>query len=165
MAFQKKRPGERLGNPQIAGGLNYSDLKDGAGGAGVSKAASMRDGIPIPDADPKWKPAARSWFNSLKLSGQSQMFEASDWATAVAAANAYDVFMRTWNASIFAQFVRLSERLGATLVDRKRSRIELEDPPPADADEEAADAALLHWHGRLAVVRDLPPDDGDDRDG
>jgi hypothetical protein len=166
MGFQKKRPGERLGNPQIAGGLNYSDVRDGARGVSglASKAPSLRDGIPIPDADPKWKPAARSWFNSLKLSGQSQMFEASDWATAVAAANAYDVFMRTWNSSVFAQFVRLSERLGATLVDRKRARIELEDPAPADADEEAADAALLHWHGRLAVVRDLAPDDGDDRD-
>ena len=126
------------------------------GGAGqdpqfinVSKAASKRHGIAIPEADPAWRPAARSWYNSLKLSGQSELFEASDWATAVAAAQAYDAFLHTKQASILAQFVRLSERLGATVIDRKRSRIELVDTQAKDHDEEAADGAVLEWHRRL----------------
>jgi hypothetical protein len=109
----------------------------------------MRDGIPIPEADPKWKPKARSWFNSLKLSGQSGLWEASDWTIAVAAADAYDIFLRTYNASVFGQFVRLSERLGCTVIDRMKAHIELEEPAPADADEDAADDAVLGWHGRL----------------
>jgi hypothetical protein len=118
----------------------------------VARGTSTREGIPIPGPSPKWKPQARSWFNSLKLSGQSEFYEASDWATAVAAAQAYDVFLRTYNASIFAQFVRLSERLGCTITDRKRSRIELGEPEPTDEDEDAADAAVLDWHGRLHSV-------------
>jgi hypothetical protein len=113
---------------------------------------SHREDIPIPAADPKWKPKARSWFNSLELSGQSDFFEASDWATAVAAADAYDVFLKTFNASIFAQFVRLSERLGCTVADRKRARIELGDPEPEDEDEAAADEAVLGWRGKLHIV-------------
>jgi len=119
----------------------------------VSEGKSARDEIPIPVADPSWKPKARSWFNSLKLSGQSEFFEASDWSTAVAAADAYNLFLLTWNASIFAQFVRLSERLGCTVIDRKKSRIELAEPDPTDEDEDAADEAVRGWHGRLTVVK------------
>jgi hypothetical protein len=118
----------------------------------VARGQSTNGNFPIPDPDPKWKPTAQSWFRSLKLSGQSEFYEPSDWATAVAAAQAYDVFLRTYNASIFAQFVRLSERLGCTISDRKRSRIELDEPDPTDDDEDEADDAVNGWHGRLKVV-------------
>jgi hypothetical protein len=117
----------------------------------TSGAAADKD-LPIPEADKSWMPKARSWYNSLRLSGHSDFFEPSDWATAVAAADAYNVFLRTHNASILAQFVRLSERLGATLSDRKRSRIELAEPVQEDEDEEAADAAVQGWQGRLHSV-------------
>jgi hypothetical protein len=117
----------------------------------TSGEASGRD-FPIPTADKGWHPKARSWYNSLKLSGQSVFWEPSDWATAVAAADAYNVFLRTHNASILAQFVRLSERLGATLTDRKRGRIELEEPVQEDEDEKAADEAVQGWQGRLYSV-------------
>jgi hypothetical protein len=114
----------------------------------------MRAGIPLPKANPKWLPEARSWYNSLALSGQSEFYEASDWATAVAAAKALDIFLRTYNASIFANFVKLSERLGVTITDRKRARIELEDPDLEDADEDAADGAVTGWQSRLSAVPD-----------
>jgi hypothetical protein len=114
-----------------------------------SVAISKRHGIAIPEPSPRWCPQARSWYNSLKLSGQSDLFEASDWATAVAAAEALHVFYRTRNASILGQWVRLSERLGVTVVDRKRNRIELVDSGAMDQDEDAADAAVLAWHKRI----------------
>jgi hypothetical protein len=114
----------------------------------------MRHGFPIPEASPAWLPISRSWYNSLRLSGQSQFYEASDWATAVAAAQAYDIFLRTYNASTLAVFERLSARLGATISDRKRARIELDEPDPQDADEDAADDAVIRWQGRLGVVVD-----------
>lgn len=120
----------------------------------VAKGTSRRQGIVIPEANPQWLPVARSWYNSLKLSGQSDFYEASDWATAVCAAQAYDIFLRTYNAAIFSSFVRLSERLGSTISDRKRSRIELDDPQAADIDEEAADEAVIKWHGRLGLVEE-----------
>jgi hypothetical protein len=119
----------------------------------VARGVSRRGTFPIPEASERWSPQARSWFNSLALSGQSEFFEASDWATAICAAQAYDRFLRTDNAAILASFVRLSERLGCTIADRKRNRIELSDPEPADADEDAADAAVISWQGRLGVVR------------
>ena len=104
---------------------------------------------PIPTASEQWKPQARSWYNSLKLSGQSDFYEASDWATAVCAAQAYDTFLRTNSPGILAQFVRLSESLGATHSNRKRSGIELDEPEHTDADEEAADRAVNNWQLRL----------------
>lgn len=116
---------------------------------------SRRGNWPIPQANPQWMPEARSWFNSLSLSGQADFYEASDWATAVAAAKSFDIFLRTHNASIFASFVRLSERLAVTIVDRQKSRIILGEPEPADADEDAADAVVVEWHHRLGVVRDV----------
>ena len=135
---------------------SYGSMPSGPGDdpryIAVSKGVSAGSDIPIPDPDPTWKPKARSWFNSLKLSGQSEFYEASDWATAVAAADAYNVFLRTYNASVFAQFVRLSERLGVTVTDRKKSRIELATPEPTDVDEDEADKAVLGWHGRLHSV-------------
>jgi hypothetical protein len=120
----------------------------------VTQGEARRKGIPIPQPNPNWNPAVQSWYRALRLSGQSQFYEASDWATAVAAAQAYDIFLKTYNASVFASFVRLSERLGVTIVDRKRSRIELSDGDVTDADEEAADNTIIEWQGRLGVVRE-----------
>lgn len=144
MPAPKKKPSQRTG-----AGTGHADdprfIK-------VSQGTSAGSDMPIPEADPSWKPKARSWYNSLKLSGHSVWFEPSDWMTAVAAADAYNTFLITHNASILAQFTRLSERLGATLSDRKRSRIELEEPVQEDEDEDAADQAVQGWQGRLHSV-------------
>jgi hypothetical protein len=146
MAAPKKKPEDRTGAAR--------GFEDDPRFLTIAKGHSMRDGIPIPQANPKWRPSARSWFNSLSMSGQSEFFEASDWATAVAAAEAYNVFLITYSASIFAQFVKLSERLAVTVVDRKKSRIELANVEPDDEDEDAADEAITGWQGRLHAVDD-----------
>lgn len=111
---------------------------------------TRRASIPIPDADERWRAEVQSWFRSFKLSGQSEFFEASDWSMLVAAAQAYDIALRNYNASMFAHFVRLSERLGATIVDRKKIRMELDEPDePRDVDEEHADVVINNWQERL----------------
>lgn len=110
-------------------------------------------GFPIPEASQRWHATARSWYNSLKLSGQSSFFEPSDWATAVAAAEMYDRFLRTDNASILAQFVRLTERLGCTELDRKRGRIELVSGGVKDEDKERAAETVISWRSHLGIVR------------
>lgn len=115
----------------------------------TSKAQRRNQNIAIPEAPRRWHPTARSWFNSLKLSGQSALYEASDWATAIAAAEAYDRFLRTDNASILAHFVKLSERLGVCESDRKRARIELVDGQVRDEDRERADAQIVDLTSRL----------------
>lgn len=108
----------------------------------------------IPEPSERWHPIARSWFNSLKVSGQTGLWQASDWTTAVCAAQAYDRFLRTDNASILASFVRLSERLGCTVLDRKRGRVELTSTDEVDKDEERAVQAVISWKGRLGIVQD-----------
>lgn len=35
-----------------------------------------------PEADPKWHPVARQWFDSLARSAQARFYEPSDWSTA-----------------------------------------------------------------------------------
>lgn len=154
MAYQKKRPEDRIGHPHGA----FKDF------APVTQGQSRRKELPaIPEASERWHPQARSWFNSLKLSGQSELYEASDWATAVCAAEAYDVFLRNHSPGVFAGFVRLSESLGSTFIDRKKARVDLVDPDHTDRDEEAADKSVVNWQARLGRhLRPVvdPPDEG-----
>jgi hypothetical protein len=125
----------------------------------VTRGQTRRQGIPIPDVDDRWLPEVQSWFRSLKLSGQSSGYEASDWATAVSAARAYDMSIKTGSPGWFANFVKLSARLGATIADRNAARIVLVDSPPPDHDEEQADATVINWQQRLAARRN-PDGDG-----
>lgn len=144
MAYKKKDPRDRIGH-------SHGAVADEGP---ITRGRSRRNEIPaIPTASERWLPQARSWYNSLALSGMMELYEASDWATAVCAAQAYDTFLRTRNASILAHFSRLSERLGATLIDRKRAQVELSEPEPADHDNDAADAVVLEWRNRLVPDR------------
>jgi hypothetical protein len=155
MAYKKKPPGERIGHARYA----KSDPRYQDQGGPVTRGITRRDGIAIPEADPSWLPIARSWFNSLKLSGQCDLYEASDWMTAIAAAKALDMGLRSYNASLFAQFARLSERLGATFADRARARIVLDVPDVTDTDEDAADTVVYGWQSRLNAYRDRKRED------
>ena len=42
--------------------------------------------VEVPPADPSWHTLAVGWYESLKISGQSQFYEPSDWAAAQVAA-------------------------------------------------------------------------------
>ena len=141
-----KKPEERLGH----GSVEYHDPRY----IPHTKALRNNKGIPIPEASERWHVTVQSWFNALKISGHSVFFEASDWATAVAAAEMYDRFLRTDNASILGQFVKLTERLGCTELDRKRGRIELQDSEVKDTDKDRAAEAVISWKSHLGIVRD-----------
>lgn len=147
---ERKDPKDRIGHPHFArSDPRYQDQAAGP----VARGRTRRDGIPIPQADSSWLPIAQSWFRSLALSGQSDLYEASDWATAVAASRALDIALRTFNASMFAQFSRLSERLAVTHSDRVRARIMLDEPDRSDADEDAANVVVYGWQQRLSARR------------
>ena len=155
--FPKKTDGSHLGHrAKPAQERALATWKDSAGAQHPSlRGKTRRANIPIPDADERWLPEVQSWFRSLKLSGQAEFYEASDWATAVAAARAYDMAIKTGSPGWFGNFVRLSERLGATITDRKRAKIELDEPDdPLDIDEEAADTVVHGWQDRLNARRD-----------
>lgn len=123
----------------------------------ASRGTTRRANIPVPEASRFWLPQARSWFNSLRLSGQAEFYEASDWATAVICATLLDSFLRTRSLPVFKEFRLLSARLGITIADRHAARILLDEPEPEeprDEDEEAADATILDWHRKFKLVGD-----------
>lgn len=121
----------------------------------IATSKAMRMPVPaIPEASERWNPIVRSWYNSLKLSGQTQLWQPSDWTTAVLAADAYNRFIQTGNGQILVTFNRMSERLGVTEIDRKRARIELTTESEVDQDKERAAKQVISWKGRLGVVVD-----------
>lgn len=149
----KKEPRHKTGHP------HFSREDPRYYSSGPANVGTHREVPVIPTANPNWLPQARSWYNSLPLSGQSAFYEASDWATAVSAAQMLDTGLRTTNGAILANFVRLSERLGVTHLDRVRARIVLDDPESEDQDEDAADNIIRGWQARLDA-RNERPDNG-----
>ena len=145
MAYQKKPEAERIGHAHHA----FADSGP------VSRTRSRRNEITVlPVASERWLPNTQAWYASLAESPQSDSYEASDWATAVCAAEIYDLAVRMQHGGLFNQFTRLSERLGATITDRKHAHIEVQELEAADVDDNAATEAVARWHGILHSVPD-----------
>lgn len=84
-------------------------------------------------------PRAKAWYRSLKKSGQAEFYTDSDWQTALVAAEVLDRFFQTNIAALLAQFNRMCTALLVTEGDRRRARLELEHPPPAEEAPNTAD--------------------------
>ena len=111
------------------------DVTKAAGGASVSGA---------PEADSEWHPIARDWFTSLGESGQSQFYEASDWATARVWA---ELLSRQLSAGkVSAQMIAAwsggATELLTTEGARRRARVELEQVAEEDPAAEAKVAKM-----------------------
>ena len=139
---QKKPEAEHIGHAHHA----FADSGP------VTRGRSRRDQLTVlPVASERWLPNTQAWYTSLAESPQSNYYEASDWATAVCTAEILDLAVRSRNASIMTAFTKLSERLGATITDRKHAHIEVQEQEISDRDEEAADETIRQWHERLGV--------------
>lgn len=80
-------------------------------------------------ADPEWHSIAAEWFKSLAASGQSQFYEASDWATARYVAEAMSRNLSSgerFSAVLFAAVMSGMTELLTTEGSRRRARLELE---------------------------------------
>lgn len=125
------------------------------------------DPIIAPDSDQTWHPVARCWYESLVVSGQSEFYQPSDWATAVLVAE-------SMSRDLSPQFVGFTESgevihesiplkgasLGAYLRamsvlmvtegDRRRVSLELAaHTPKADPDAERAAGTVTDIRARL----------------
>jgi hypothetical protein len=95
----------------------------------ITKAPSKRVNRPAL-ADPDWHPIAKTWYDSLAKSGQSEFYQASDWAFAYSLAEDLSDYKRQTKRSA----VMLSSIMtGMTLLlttegDRRRVNIELHEP-------------------------------------
>lgn len=103
-----------------------------------SKAETVKVAGPfeVPPAKSTWHPVAKEWYEALKISGQAQFFEPSDWAAArfVAEAVSQNLRSKRFSAQLFAAVWSAMGDLLTTEADRRRARLEIErelDKPPA----------------------------------
>lgn len=112
---------ENLARPRARKGSDEQEAKHGL----------MRP-TRIPRADGDWHPIAKQLFDSLKKSGQSDYYQQSDWAYAYSLCDDFSHFKK--NSKRSAQMAQtLYSALGNLLVtegDRRRVRIELQEPEP-----------------------------------
>jgi len=105
---------------------------------------------PVPVESRKWHPVAQGWYKSLRMSGQSQWYEASDWATAWVAAEVLDRLYRYgFSATLLAEWNDMARGLLCTVGDRRRMRVELVRGEEIDDDENEAAEMLDVLRGEL----------------
>jgi len=152
---QRRRRNKKVPKAQSAGS------KPAEKSAGPAKA---------PKAEKHWHPVAKRWYNSLAKSGQSEFYEASDWAMAF-------VLAESMSRDLEEQVIGIPEKTGEPVYakvpmkgaslsaylkgmsvllvsegDRRRAELELQRTPPPDpkADEAAAIAKLDDYRKRAA---------------
>jgi len=97
--------------------------------------------VRIPAADSKWHPIAKRWYNSLKVSGQADFYQQSDWSLAYSLAEDLSYYKSPLvnrdgeeyykrSGQMLQTIYSAMERLLVTEGDRRRVRIELTAPAP-----------------------------------
>lgn len=96
-----------------------------------------------PPADGKWHPRAKAFYKSLRDSGQSDYYQASDWAQARLVC---DLMTHVYKQDFYRQaqmvetMASMMSKLGVTEADR-RSLLRLELEHPAEEDRTPGDIA------------------------
>lgn len=100
-----------------------------------------------PEPDEDWHPIARDFFMSLRKSGQSAFYQASDWQVAryVAEAMSRNLSDGKFSAMLFASVTSAMSELLVTEGDRRRVKLELERHAHTDPDEDASVTALAAY--------------------
>ncbi|MDT0267988.1 hypothetical protein RM844_17040 [Streptomyces sp. DSM 44915] len=106
----------------------------------------------IPPADESWHPIAARWYASLRESGQSQFYEASDWAMAVYIAEAMsrNLAAGRFSAQLLQTVLSGMTDLLTSEGARRRARVELERNNSADDAQEAERMALMNSYRKAA---------------
>lgn len=107
----------------------------------------------MPAPDEGWHELAVGWFRSLGESGQSEFYEASDWATARIWAEVLSRQLTAGriSAQMIAAWAAGATELLTTEGARRRARIELERSGVSDPDEEASVTALDRYRAELGA--------------
>jgi hypothetical protein len=116
--------------------------------------------VRIPAANKDWHPIAKRWYNSLKVSGQSDFYQTSDWAFAYSVADDLSYYKNPLvnrdgeeyhkrSGQMLQSIYSAMERLLVTEGDRRRVRIELTAPEPVA--ESAAVLAIADYRADLGL--------------
>jgi hypothetical protein len=89
--------------------------------------------VEVPPTDLSWHPLAVGWYESLKISGQSQFYEPSDWAAAQVAAWYITELVRKPSSVAFSAAWSAMGALLTTEGERRRVRLEIERQKPVEA--------------------------------
>lgn len=94
-----------------------------------------------PQADKDWHPIAVRIYNSVKISGQSQYYEPSDWAILYFACDELTYYLRPGNRS-GQKLTAINQMLTTLLLtegDRRRVAMEIDRVPDGPSVEDEAD--------------------------
>ena len=117
------------------------------GGVPLSKG----DKVPfkVPPVDSSWHPRAKQWYRSLSRSGMRDYYELSDYEMARLLADALTEYYKRPTAMMLATILQGMTSLGVTEGERRRMRIELEDPK--EAETSASVTAIDTYRQQLGV--------------
>ena len=96
---------------------------------------------------------AADWYESLRVSGQSVYFEASDWAQARILVESLSRVLQSGNApngQFLASWFSAAGELLTTEGSRRRMRLELQRDNSTDEDEDAAVTAMDEYLKRVS---------------
>jgi hypothetical protein len=92
-----------------------------------------------------WLPQVVTWWETWRNAPQAQVFEATDWGRLAMLAPIVQAYWKRPSAAALSEIRMNEERLGATVVDRMRARLRIEED-----DVEGEDAQVV----RLVSSRD-----------
>jgi hypothetical protein len=129
------RPRERKG-----GGPNAAPISTGE-----------RRPVVIPRADPNWHKIAKMMWDAMKKSGQDDYYQQSDWAYAYSLCDDLTYYKNADRRSpeMLKAINTAMERLLLTEGDRRRARIELNEPEPET--EPASVTAIADYKAELGL--------------
>lgn len=139
------------------------DRRGEAGGnAGIPATKGELKPVNRPAPDPDWAPVAKMAYDSLITSGMADFYQDSDWAYAWIVLSELDVYRRRGtdkdgnpyathkpSGQMFQAIMSAMVSLGMTEGDRRRMRIELEDPKPEE--EPATVLAIADYRKDLGL--------------
>lgn len=137
--------------------------RKGSGQMPVTKGQSLPP--TIPEADPTWHPIAEMVWNSLATSGQAAFYQSSDWAFAYSLCDDLTEYKQAcWkdgtakrSPEMLKALLSAMSNLLMTEADRRRVRIELQEPAPES--DPAAVLAIADYRQELGL--DDEPDNED----
>lgn len=103
----------------------------------------------IPPADANWHPRAKQWYRSMSRSGMRDYYEVSDYEYARILCDALTEYYKRPTAMMLATILQGMTSLGVTEGERRRMRIELEDPK--EAETSASLVAIDTYRAQLGV--------------
>ena len=117
------------------------------GGVPLSKGERVPYRVPPVDSD--WHPRAKQWYRSLARSGMRDYYELSDYEMARLLCDALTEYYKRPTAMMLATILQGMTSLGVTEGERRRMRIELEDPK--EAETSASLVAIDTYRAQLGV--------------